>query len=112
MMSKLTRTLVAAVCAAGFAAPVLADDNGLAAIHDFRREGGRLCFADHWHYGTGSGGTRKAAQADAISNWSSFTALEYGSDWARFNKASSKSLRCQPNGGGSFDCQIEGRPCK
>ena len=53
-------------------------------MHDLRKEGGRTCFTDHYHYGNGSGATKASAQRDAIGSWQSFTDFEYGSDWARF----------------------------
>ena len=48
-------------CAILVAAPVSADETGLAGIHSFRRESGRTCFADHWH--TWSGGVQKTKPA-------------------------------------------------
>lgn len=102
-----------AAVAAGFAvcAPAVADDSGFAYMHDLRKEGGRTCFADHYHYGNGSGANKAAAQKAAIGSWSSFTDFEYGSDWARFSRAASKSMSCSGSSGG-VDCQIEARPCK
>ncbi len=92
--------------------PVLADDNGLAGtIHDLRRESGRLCQVDHWHYGSGVGATKKLAMADAVGSWQSFTALEYGTDWARFQRAASRNVSCSKSGG-DVSCSIEGRPCR
>jgi hypothetical protein len=93
--------------------PAVADDNGLAgSIHDLRREGRKLCQVDHWHYGSGVGSTKKAAMADAVGSWQSFTALEYGTDWARFQKANSRNVSCSNTGGGGVSCSIEGRPCR
>jgi hypothetical protein len=111
MPSRLIARLAAAIVALGAAAPVLADDTGLASMHDMRREGGRLCFTDHYHYGNGSGSTKAAATRDAIGSWSSFTDFEYGSDWARYSRAASKRVSCSQSGGG-YACQIEARPCK
>ncbi|HYD16161.1 MAG TPA: hypothetical protein VEA77_07155 [Hyphomicrobium sp.] len=102
--------LVAAVMGA-VSVPALADDTGFAYTHDLRREGGRTCFTDHYHYGSGSGASKAAAQKDAIGSWISFTDFEYGSDWARFSRAASKGISCS-KGGSGFDCQIEARPCK
>lgn len=94
-------------------APASADDNGLAGgIHDLRRESGKLCQVDHWHYGSGVGATKKLAMADAIGSWQSFTALEYGTDWARFQRAASRNVACSNSGGGGVSCSIEGRPCR
>ena len=91
--------------------PALADDTGFASAHDLRREGGRLCQVGHYHSGGGAGRTRKAAELDAIKSWQSFTAFEYGSDWARFSKAASKSMRCSQSSNG-YDCNVEARACK
>jgi hypothetical protein len=112
MLFRLTTRVAAATLLLGAAAaPVLADETGLASMHDMRREGGRLCFTDHYHYGNGSGSTKAAAQRDAIASWSGFTDFEYGSDWARYSRAASKRVSCSKSGGG-FACQIEARPCR
>ncbi len=111
MSPKLSFTLAAAAFVA-LALPAVADETGLHVTHELRREGGRLCFADHWHYGSGSGPNKRVAQAEAIKSWSSFVDLEYGSDWARFGRAAQKQIRCSPAGGGSVDCQIDARPCR
>lgn len=112
-MSALRK--IKAVAAAGLvlalAAPAVADDSGFAYMHDLRKEGGRTCFTDHFHYGSGSGANKAVAQKAAIGSWSSFTDFEYGSDWARFSRAASKSMKCS-GGTGSVDCQLEARPCK
>jgi hypothetical protein len=92
-------------------APVAADDTGMASSHDWRREGGRTCFLDHYHSGSGSGATKAAAQKDAISSWAGFTDFEYGSDWAHFSRAASKSMSCS-KGANGFDCQLSARPCR
>ncbi len=49
-------------------------------MHAMRREGGKLCMSDHWHYGSSSGShaTKAAAQRAAIASWQDFTDLEYG----------------------------------
>jgi hypothetical protein len=100
------------VAVATFGAPAKADDTGMAgALHDLRREKGRVCIVDHWHYGNGSGRNKKAAMADAVASWSSFTAMEYGSDWARFQRAASRSVSCSPSSYG-VSCSIDGRPCR
>ncbi|MDX2308312.1 MAG: hypothetical protein NW216_08755 [Hyphomicrobium sp.] len=111
MIRKLV--LLAAVTTVGLMSPMvaMADDSGMASIHDLRREGGRICMSDHWHYGNGTGGSRKSAEADAIGSWSSFTAMEYGSDWARFKRAASRKVACSPSSSG-FDCSVEARPCR
>ena len=88
-----------------------ADNTGFASIHDLRREGGRLCMSDHEHDGSGNGRTQAAAQRSAIGSWASFTALEYGSDWARWGKAASKRMSCSKSSGG-FECSLSARPCR
>jgi len=108
----ILRMAAAAVLVATVAAPALADDTGFAYMHDLRKERGRTCFTDHYHYGSGSGPTKAAAQKAAIGSWASFTDFEYGSDWARFSRAASKGMSCSRTGSGGFDCQIEARPCK
>ncbi|WP_291179085.1 hypothetical protein [Hyphomicrobium sp.] len=107
----ILKTSAAAALMAALAAPAVADDTGFAYMHDLRREGGKTCFTDHYHYGNGSGATKAAAQKDAIGSWASFTDFEYGSDWARFSRAASKSISCSGSAG-SVSCQIEARPCK
>ncbi len=108
MTARLIFGAVAATLMMASGSPVaVADDTGFAYSHDLRRERGRLCMSDHWHYGSGTGPTVKAAQADAIKSWASFTALEYGSDWARFSRAASKKMTCSGD-----SCSVEARPCK
>ena len=89
----------------------LADDTGFASAHDLRKERGRTCMSDHYHQGGGSGSTKKAAQVDAIKSWQNFTAFEYGSDWARFSKAASKSMSCSASTSG-VECNVEARACR
>ena len=90
-----------------------ATDTGLAtALHEVRREGGRLCMTDHWHYGSsGTEGSKAAAQRAAIRSWQDFTDLEYGSVWARFSRAASRKVGCSRSGGG-WTCDVEARPCR
>src|SRR5689334_7488304 len=71
-----------------------AQSTGLDALHDKVRVGGRLCFADHFHDGSGSGSTRAAAQRAAIGAWVDFTAWEYGNRWGSFSAAVSKRMSC------------------
>jgi hypothetical protein len=89
----------------------MADETGLSDIHDQRREGGRICMTSHFHYGSGSGATKAAAQHSAIASWASFTAFEYGSDWASFRQAGSKGMNCRQSGQ-SWSCSLQARPCK
>ncbi len=85
---------------------------GLAASHDLRREGGRICFADHYHYGSSLGqANQRAAQSVAITSWSDFVDLEYGSAWSSYKAASSKDLKCSQSSAG-WGCDLSARPCR
>jgi hypothetical protein len=88
-----------------------ADSTGFDSIHGKMRVGGKTCFVDHSHAGTGQGANRKVAEMRAISSWYGYTAGEYGSDWANINKAIKKSMRCAPSGGG-WSCDVEATPCR
>ena len=64
------------------AEPVLAQGMGLDSLHAQMRIGGKVCMVDHFHNGASSGkASRRAAEAEAISAWSGFTAWEYGDIW-------------------------------
>lgn len=104
-------TAVVSMSAAALVLPAMADETGLAATHSWRKEGGKVCFADHWHYGSGSGPTRKAAERDAAAGWAGFTSFEYGSSWARYSRAASKKMSCS-QGSGGWNCNVEARPCR
>jgi hypothetical protein len=104
-------------CIAAFGAivtvwPAAASDTGLSVLHELRREGGRVCFLDHYHYGSSAGmGDQRAAKVSAMRSWQDFVDLEYGSDWARFSRAHSKSVKCERSSSG-WSCLVEARPCK
>ena len=88
--------ILSGLALAVMAGPVLADQTGLAEMHALRREGGRTCMSDHFHSGSSSGQrSRAAAETAAIRSWADFTALEYGSDWARYGRAASGSMGCK-----------------
>jgi hypothetical protein len=105
--------VVAVLAATSVDVPVtFADETGLATMHAWRRERGRICMSDHWHYGSsGAQRNRRTAQRAAIRSWQDFTALEYGSTWARFNRAASRKMGCSRSGAG-WSCDAEARPCK
>ncbi len=112
----MTWKLPAALClaVATLAAPAAqADDNGLAAaIHDLKREGRKLCQDGHFHSAASAGMPSKAAaMKEAAASWSGFTAFEYGTDWASWNKAANKTASCTQSGSG-WGCDIQARPCK
>jgi hypothetical protein len=96
------------------AAPAAADETGLASIHEQRREGGRVCFTDHFHYGSSSGQqSKRAAMSAAVVSWAEFTDFEYGSAWANWGRSASKSVKCSRVGlGGPWSCDISSRPCR
>lgn len=115
MSGKVGLSLVlAATLAAAVGMPVaMADDTGVAtALHAVRREGGRICMTDHWHYGSGGvQAVKSRAQREAIRSWAEFTAFEYGTDWARWYRAASRKVNCARASGG-WRCDVEARPCK
>jgi hypothetical protein len=103
--AKKRKRLVRVAPSAGLAAAI-AD-----APHAARLEGGRICYIEHAHYGSGSGNSRQAAERSAIGSWAGFTSFEYGSAWANFGKAAGKRMSCSQSGG-SWDCSLEARPCR
>jgi hypothetical protein len=92
-----------------------ADETGFAGIHAWKQEKGhRICMSDHFHDGSGTGATQKAAQKAAAQSWMEFTAFEYGSAWGSYKQAASKNLDCHrlANGAKSWSCSTSARPCK
>ena len=91
----------------------LADETGLAqALHDTRREGGRLCLSDHFHDGNSSGArSRNLAEKAAVVAWAEFTNFEYGSSWASWRNARSKTMSCE-SGASGWSCHASARPCR
>ncbi len=88
-----------------------AGQTGMAAMHEQRVVGGRLCFTDHEHVGVGQKApTKKVAIRYAARDWSAFTAFEYGSDWAHWRFARGKKVLCQRAGSG-YKCEVQARPC-
>lgn len=108
-ISALAITLAGLALAA---APVSADETGIASIHTWVKVGKKTCFADHFHYGNGSGANKKAAEASAISSWASFTSLEYGSSWADIRLAVRKGMKCGASGPTVWNCSLEAIPCR
>ena len=90
-----------------------ADDSGLASIHDWKNEPGRrVCMSDHFHDGSGTGATRKEAEAAARSSWVSFTIFEYGTDWGSYTLAASQKMECGNASGQTWSCATSARPCR
>ncbi len=110
-LAAISSASISAVDAAPRKRPVAAV-TGLAAMHDMRTEGGRLCFSEHFHYGSSTGQKNvKAAQAAAIQSWADFVIFEYDPSWASFNRASSKEMKCS-QGSGGWSCDASARPCR
>ncbi len=107
---RLIATATLVVCAAT-GQPADAHETGLASIHEWRREGGRICMSSHYHDGNGNGRTRHQAQLSAVRSWSDFTVFEYGRAWGHFSLAASKTIRCS-GGGQAWHCAVAARPCK
>ena len=103
--------VVALVTLAAGISTAFADNSGMASIHAWRNVGGKTCFVDHFHDGSGSGPNQQAAMNDAIRSWQNFTDLEYGSDWASYSNSISKSASCS-KGPSTVSCQISSIPCK
>ncbi len=93
------------------APPASASESGMASIHTWRKVGKKTCLVGHQHAGNGSGNSLKAAQAQAIGSWSSFTDLEYGSSWASFGIAIEKIMKCSPDGS-VVQCDLLATPCR
>lgn len=86
-------------------------DGGLAGSHKWRKEGGRTCFADHFHSGTGAGATKEAAKAAAMKSWASFVDFEYGNTWAHFGRAASVAVKYTKEAKG-WSADLDARPCR
>ena len=111
-MNRATTFALAGFFAAAGSAAVLANDTGFAAsTHDLRREGGRLCQVDHFHGGSASAGTKRVALNYALKIYYDNTAGEYGTDWGRWGKAASKSIKYDKTADG-WTATVQGRPCK
>ncbi|MGE5513116.1 MAG: hypothetical protein ACM31O_17940 [Bacteroidota bacterium] len=111
MLSWYARAVLAAA-ACSLAAPAMAQETGLDALHAQVRVGGKICMLDHYHDGASNGaGSRKQAEAEAIESWASFTAWEYGNNWGSWRLAEGKSVSCD-RGSGSWTCTLQARPCK
>jgi hypothetical protein len=108
---------VAGACALTLIAVLAGDaaaqgaETGVASIHTWVKSGRRTCLLDHFHDGSGTGGTRAQAERSAIVSWTEFTAWEYGNPWARYSIAASKKMECS-RGSGGWACALQARPCR
>jgi hypothetical protein len=107
----LKKILVCAMLLLMAAPAAEANETGLASIHAWRREAGKTCMIDHFHYGSGSGATKQAAMRQAVVSWTSFTVFEYGTTWGSYNNSAGKIVNCDKSGAG-WICAIRSRPCK
>lgn len=90
----------------------IADETGWASIHELRKERGKLCMSDHWHYGesTGTYKSKRRARRSAISSWQDFVDFEYGSSWGTFRRAANKKVDCS-HSSSKWKCEVLARPC-
>ncbi len=115
MFKLLAASSLAALACFSTFSPVLAKDNGIAyALHAVRAEKGRICMTGHFHHGKSQGAfaSRKQALKSAVHHWTSFTALEYGSDWGSFKKASQQGIDCEKASRSTWTCAVKARPCR
>lgn len=109
--SRLHSLLLVAVASSGLASTAVADETGMAEIHSWRVERGKFCLIGHFHTGIGQGRTKRRARRSAISDWQGFTAWEYGTTWARFRRAASKSISYTRTDSG-WEARVDARACK
>ena len=89
----------------------IAQETGMAGMHEQRREGGKTCMSSHVHTGSGSGPTKDAARQAAIRSWIDFTAFEYGNAWASFANAAAATTRYTKEESG-WSATVDARPCR
>lgn len=86
--------------------------DGVAALHGVIRVGKKVCFDEHYHYGSSSGmATKAAAQKAAVASWYQLVNLEYGDAWSSFRKSYKQKMTCSQSGGG-WGCDVESIPCR
>ena len=114
MNNTISRIFGTFVLFAGFGiAQTEADETGLAtALHEVKKEKGRVCMVTHYHSGNGTArNSKRQAIKVAIKNWEEFTTWEYGSDWGKFRRARSRGQSCNKSGN-SWNCSVRARPCR
>ncbi len=89
----------------------VANDTGLAGMHDWRSERGKTCMVDHFHTGVGEGRSKTLARSAAVKDWQAFTAWEYGTSWANFRRAASRGVNFTKTETG-WQASVIGRACK
>lgn len=115
LFSIIVAAVIAVVPYAAYAHTAGAE-GGLVGLHKLHKEKGRLCMADHDHFGqTGTWPTVEEARAGAVKSWAGFTRLEYGRDWAEFRIAAAPEFDCSPSNssrGTGWTCTVKARPCR
>lgn len=113
LLSAAAAAVSVAASAATWAVPASADETGVAVIHTWVKVGKKTCMLDHYHYGSGTGATKKVAQAAAIKDWEGFTAFEYGTSWGNFRIANKKSEKCTgTDKAKDWKCDVEALACR
>ncbi|GJM01535.1 MAG: hypothetical protein DHS20C08_00360 [Rhodomicrobium sp.] len=75
-------------------------------------EAAKYCQGDHLHYGfSDSFKSKRQAMRDAVKSWASFTAFEYGPEWARWRLSINRSVKCGRENG-LWRCNIQSTPCR
>ena len=74
----------------------------------------KACKTGHFHHGAGElYKSKRKALRSAVAYWADFTASEYGSAWASYRRASSKSKRCyKSDDGKNWQCFVWAIPCR
>jgi hypothetical protein len=112
MTNRNSFLLIAFLVTLAGGATTSATAQGLSELHAQVRKGSKICFADHFHEGYGSGQrSRKAAERAAIRSWEDFTSLEYGAVWGSFRLAESRGSNCTKSAGG-WSCSVQARACR
>ena len=98
----------------GGASAASAQETGLDALHEQRREGNRICMVSHTHNGSSPANmnSRKAAEDAAIKDWVGFTTWEYGTPWGSYKLATGKKMNCSKTTTSTWSCNVEARACK
>jgi hypothetical protein len=111
MRRILMRGGIMLTMAVAWSGTLAANETGIANIHAWVKLGRRTCFADHYHYGSGTGPTQAHAQVAAIRSWIWPTDLEYGSSWANYRLAAAKVMKCARHRV-LWTCDTQAIPCR
>ncbi len=89
---------------------------GLTFLHKIEPVGDRMCMVEHDHHGDSRpNASKEQAAIEAARAWSSFTALEYGREWADIRLSIDQHLNCAPvvlHSGQSWQCKVKAKPCR